>query len=36
MDENKMDEVVFEEDEVIETEVEANNKWYIDFCEEEP
>lgn len=36
MDENKMDEVVFEEDEVFETEVKANNKWYIDLCEEDP
>lgn len=37
MDENMMNQVVREEDEDTEMlEVQANDKWYIDLCEEEP
>lgn len=37
MDENKKDQVVREENEDTEMlEVQANDKWYIDLCEEEP
>ena len=37
MDENKMDQVVHEENENAEMlEVQENDKWYIDLCEEEP
>lgn len=37
MDENKMGQVVCEENEDTEMlEVQANDKWYIDLCEEEP
>lgn len=36
MDENKMNEVVRDQDEGAEEKVKVNDSWYIDLCEEEP
>ena len=37
MDENKMNQIVRDENEDTDIlEVQANDKWYIDLCEEEP